>query len=818
MADEARARIRISAQNDTDPAFKKALGNVQALQSKIEGVAAKLGGAFALYGLTTLVQSSINAADNLKDLSAQTGITVEVLGGLGFAASQSGGSLESIAGAAGKLNKTLAEAASGSRQALEPFQLLGISIQDAAGQTVTADEAIARIAERFAAFADGPQKSALALRLFGKSGADIIPLLNDGGAALRENIAYYQRFSGVTSEVAAQADQFNDTMGKIRLISGAVGTTLAAQLLPTMQRLADALLGAKEESAGLEIAAQALGGALKAVTLVAYSLATGLTVSIDQMAALGAGMAAVAKGDLSGAIAIGRAAAEQREEAGRSVRAMFDRLYGDPGRETAYDRAAARLKRQSGSAGAPKPAAPRLADTGAASEAQATLKRALDAQLAEIRRFADAQRDAYEFANAYAAGEYESGLVALRDYLGAQSRLRNESLAATVSALDREIQVQRAAAAKMPVGERQEIEVRIADAVGKRAAAVTRASQEEILANQAAVRSLDQVRRQYDDVRAAVLQLSGDETGAARLRIEQQVSDAGRTITAAGGDQGLAVTLGSKLRATEELRQSQAAYNRLLQQTRNAEESILLAAQQSGSQEVDVLRAVGAVRQQALGDLDAMTVKARELADALGTDEARAFADALALGLQRATAEADPLLTRLREISGDIGAELAGGFEDAVVEGKNLRETLQGISRDIVRIVTQQAVTKPLTQSISNAISGGGGGWLAKLLGLAGASAGPQISSMGTASLIPGFAGGGSTGDGPRIGGLDGYGGYLAMVHPQEVVIDRTRGQSVSGQNITINVQNAPGMSRESGNQLGARIARELRMSDAYNN
>lgn len=40
---------------------------------------------------------------------------------------------------------------------------------------------------------------------------------------------------------------------------------------------------------------------------------------------------------------------------------------------------------------------------------------------------------------------------------------------------------------------------------------------------------------------------------------------------------------------------------------------------------------------------------------------------------------------------------------------------------------------------------------------------------------IASFEGGGSTGNGPRVGGLDGKGGYMAMVHPKETIIDHTK-------------------------------------------
>jgi hypothetical protein len=48
------------------------------------------------------------------------------------------------------------------------------------------------------------------------------------------------------------------------------------------------------------------------------------------------------------------------------------------------------------------------------------------------------------------------------------------------------------------------------------------------------------------------------------------------------------------------------------------------------------------------------------------------------------------------------------------------------------------------------------------------------------------FAGGGYTGNAPRTGGIDGKGGFMAVLHPRETVIDHTRGQAGARPGITI--------------------------------
>ena len=49
------------------------------------------------------------------------------------------------------------------------------------------------------------------------------------------------------------------------------------------------------------------------------------------------------------------------------------------------------------------------------------------------------------------------------------------------------------------------------------------------------------------------------------------------------------------------------------------------------------------------------------------------------------------------------------------------------------------------------------------------------------------FEGGGFTGMGSRTGGVDGKGGFAAILHPNETVIDHTKGQG-SGMNVTVNI------------------------------
>lgn len=292
----------------------QAMTQINSAISSVKNGLAALGVGVSVAGFVAIIKGSIDAADNLRDMSQKTGVAVETLNGLGFAAGQAGGSLESMVGASGKLNKSIAEAAGGTGESAEAFKALGISVKDAQGNLKTADVVMAEVADKFEKYQDGPQKAALALRLFGKAGADMIPLLNEGGAALRENVEYAKRYSGATAELSNMSDNFNDTLGKLALQQRGFINQLNAEMLPVLQSVANAFLGAAEKANELHSWSGKLSTALTGLTGVAV---TGAFVFEQWGIKIGAAAAkaqALKNFDFKGIGVIGAASTEDLEK------------------------------------------------------------------------------------------------------------------------------------------------------------------------------------------------------------------------------------------------------------------------------------------------------------------------------------------------------------------------------------------------------------------------------------------------------------------------------------------------------------------------
>jgi hypothetical protein len=103
------------------------------------------------------------------------------------------------------------------------------------------------------------------------------------------------------------------------------------------------------------------------------------------------------------------------------------------------------------------------------------------------------------------------------------------------------------------------------------------------------------------------------------------------------------------------------------------------------------------------------------------------------------------------------------------------------------QIIAKQ-ITMIILQTILKALGGapggsGGGGFGASGAGFGGTNSFGSFDAGGAAAFGGGmsFAGGGYTGNAPRAGGIDGQGGFPAILHPQETVIDHSKLRSAMG-------------------------------------
>jgi hypothetical protein len=147
--------------------------------------------------------------------------------------------------------------------------------------------------------------------------------------------------------------------------------------------------------------------------------------------------------------------------------------------------------------------------------------------------------------------------------------------------------------------------------------------------------------------------------------------------------------------------------------------------------------------------------------------------------LAQSMAAAEEATRRLTEIY-DFGKDVFSGFfsdlKTGIGEGKSLWESFANAASNALDKIADKAMSMAvdgLWDMIFGAFAGGFSGTPMSL-----GAGGPGFLGGGESVWGPSFAGGGYTGSGARSGGLDGQGGFLAMLHPRETVTDHTKAGS----------------------------------------
>lgn len=236
---EASMRRMVEAARGGQSDVSSALGQLVGLRTLFIGI----GSAIGAIKFAEFVTSTLEAAGGLKDLSQKTGMTVESLSGMQSIAKLSSTSLDTIASASNKLALALSGASEDSKGASAAIEALGIDFKTFSA--LSPEERLLATSKAMNEFKDGSDKSAAAMALFGKAGAEMLPFLNDLAEAGKLNYR-------VTTEQANAADNFGDNMVRLNANTGAWQKTLVYGLAPALSDLSDALVDVFQQAGGLK--------------------------------------------------------------------------------------------------------------------------------------------------------------------------------------------------------------------------------------------------------------------------------------------------------------------------------------------------------------------------------------------------------------------------------------------------------------------------------------------------------------------------------------------------------------------------------------
>lgn len=336
MTDIARLVVQLSAdsarlQRDLDKAQSQINRYQARTNAAFNDAAKKIGAAVgvaavaAAAGLGVLVKNAIDAADELGKLSQKVGISVEELSKLQYAAKLAEVDTAALQTSLVKLSKSAIESKDGIGDAAEAFKALGVDLLDANGNLKSTDQLFLDTADAFAKFADGPEKAAAALAIFGKAGADMIPLLNGGAAAIKAAGVELETFGGVIKQRTAEAaDKFNDNLDKLKTTSSALGSQIAADLLPELGIFTDRLFDLVKDGDTATKFADGLSVAFRGLAGTAIVISNAFQIAGGTIANYAAIAGAVLSGDFRGALEIAKLGVEDLKTDLNDIRHAFD--------------------------------------------------------------------------------------------------------------------------------------------------------------------------------------------------------------------------------------------------------------------------------------------------------------------------------------------------------------------------------------------------------------------------------------------------------------------------------------------------------------
>lgn len=298
-------------QSDMD----KAKSTVSDAVGKMNQVLGAIGAGISVAGFANLIKSTADAADKMRDLKIISGLAIEQLGGLGKAAAMNGSNIDQVARAVGVMSKNMYAGS-------DAFNVIGVQIKNANGTLRDAGQVMLDIADKFLRMEDGATKSAIANEIFGKSGRDLIPTLNQGRGELEQLINSYAKHSGMTNKLADDSDKFNDVLFLLGERVTGVKNTFVGELLPTLINIGNAMLSAGDSTDRFSFAASVVVPVLKGLAIAAFTVVDTFRGMGREIGARAAQLSALANMDFSGAKFIGQALAEDNIKS----RAEYDKF------------------------------------------------------------------------------------------------------------------------------------------------------------------------------------------------------------------------------------------------------------------------------------------------------------------------------------------------------------------------------------------------------------------------------------------------------------------------------------------------------------
>jgi len=232
---------------------RMALSGVANVVKATAATSAILGTAFL-----ALAAKQAQLGDELGKTSDRLGIATEKLAGYYHAASLAGVSNDTFNNSIKFMFKNAVDAAGGNAELGAAFNALGVNVSDF--MSLKPDAQFELIAQKISEIENPAVRSAMAMKIFGKSGTDMLDLIKDGTGSLTTAADEAERFGLVISRIdSAQLEAANDAVSKIGDAAGGAARQFAVGLSPAITTVIENMLGGVDSAESFRQVGEEIG-------------------------------------------------------------------------------------------------------------------------------------------------------------------------------------------------------------------------------------------------------------------------------------------------------------------------------------------------------------------------------------------------------------------------------------------------------------------------------------------------------------------------------------------------------------------------------
>ena len=216
--------------------LSRAQKNLKRFQGVASNIAAGIAGAFSIYAIRGMINDFTELGDSMDKMSIRTGVSVESLSALKFAAEQSGTNIDSVGQALFRMNRRIGNFSTASGPAVRALKELGFDAKAFIG--LPTEQKFMKITDALASMDDKALRDQFGFEIFGDNFRQLVPLLDQGSAGIKQLMEEAKRLGIVITEDDAKAARyFSDEMNKLSRIFQSFATQLSSVITPILTKL-----------------------------------------------------------------------------------------------------------------------------------------------------------------------------------------------------------------------------------------------------------------------------------------------------------------------------------------------------------------------------------------------------------------------------------------------------------------------------------------------------------------------------------------------------------------------------------------------------